>query len=255
MLDPNVDQPEITSLDIQAASVSQLTPQFTTADYGPSKDACGLCGAELIDSYYRVNTLMACAVCAAQAQDGAPKDSHVTFARALVWGSGAALLGLIAYAAFSLVTGYQIGYLALGVGWLVARAILKGSHGISGRRYQVAAVVLTYLAISLASVPIIISAATKKHDAVQQRQSSTSDATGNTQTDQAGKRAATSDESVSLGKAMGMLVLYGIASPFIELANPGSGIIGLFIVFLGLSIAWRTTAAKPLEVDGPFALG
>ena len=61
---------------------------------------------------------------------------------------------MIVYATFTIVTICTIGYIALAVGWLVAKAIMKGSNGIGGRRYQVAAVLLTYAAISLAAVPI-----------------------------------------------------------------------------------------------------
>jgi hypothetical protein len=54
--------------------------------------------------------------------------------------------------------------------------------------------------------------------------------------------------------ALGTLVLLGLASPFLELSSPGSGVIGLVILFVGLSIAFRSTAAKPLDVDGPFSV-
>jgi hypothetical protein len=29
-------------------------------------------------------------------------------------------------------------------------------------------------------------------------------------------------------------------------------VIGLVILFVGLSIAWRMTAAQPIKIDGPF---
>ena len=58
----------------------------------------------------------------------------------------------------------------------------------------------------------------------------------------------------SFGHAIVLLVLMGIASPFLELASPGSGILGLVILFVGLSIAFRLTKAKPLSVDGPYSL-
>ncbi len=48
--------------------------------------------------------------------------------------------------------------------------------------------------------------------------------------------------------------MVGQASPFLELQNPGSGLIGLVILFVGLSIAFRMTAPKPLDVDGPYRL-
>ncbi len=51
---------------------------------------------------------------------------------------------------------------------------------------------------------------------------------------------------------MGQLALWGIASPFLELSDPAHGLIGLVILFVGLSIAFRMTAAKPLDVDGPY---
>ena len=64
--------------------------------------------------------------------------------------------------------------------------------------------------------------------------------------------AARRDTSVS--KLLGQLLLFGLASPFLELQNPGSGLLGLVILFVGLSIAFRMTAAKPLEVDGPYSV-
>ena len=45
--------------------------------------------------------------------------------------------------------------------------------------------------------------------------------------------------------------LLGLASPFLDLANPMHGIIGLIILLVGLRIAWQLTAAKPLEISGP----
>ena len=63
----------------------------------------------------------------------------------------------VLYAGFTIVTGLYIGYVSLAVGWLVGKAIMLGSKGIGGRRYQIAAVVLTYAAVSLAAVPIAIS--------------------------------------------------------------------------------------------------
>jgi hypothetical protein len=45
------------------------------------------------------------------------------------------------------------------------------------------------------------------------------------------------------------LVLWGIASPFLELQYGVFGIIGLVILFVGLRIAWRVTAAKRRIAD------
>src|SRR5579864_7686803 len=134
-------------------------PQFSTAEYAnvPGTERCRICGNVIAGEYYRVNTQMACSKCAGEAKQGQPTDSHAAFARGLLLGAGAAVLGLILYATVVIVTGWSIGYLALAVGWLVAKGIMKGSNGMGGRRYQIAAVVLTYAAISLAAVPVWIS--------------------------------------------------------------------------------------------------
>jgi hypothetical protein len=52
---------------------------------------------------------------------------------------------------------------------------------------------------------------------------------------------------------IGVLVGIGLASPFLELADPVHGIIGLIILFVGMNIAWRMTAgtAKP-AIEGPY---
>ena len=47
--------------------------------------------------------------------------------------------------------------------------------------------------------------------------------------------------------------MLGLASPFLELqSNPFYGAMGLLILFVGLKIAWKITAGKPLQIYGPF---
>ena len=57
---------------------------------------------------------------------------------------------------------------------------------------------------------------------------------------------------MSVGAAIGSLLLAGLASPFLELADEPGGIIGLVILVVGLNIAWKLTAAPKLEILGPF---
>ncbi|MEW5848445.1 MAG: hypothetical protein AB2A00_06500 [Myxococcota bacterium] len=73
--------------------------------------------------------------------------------RAWAWGAGAALLGAALYYAVVALTGYELGVVALLVGWLVGSAVRAGSGRVGGRRYQLMAVGLTYLAIVSTSVP------------------------------------------------------------------------------------------------------
>jgi len=58
---------------------------------------------------------------------------------------------------------------------------------------------------------------------------------------------------MGLGKALGALLLIGLASPFLGLAAGGfQGLIGLFILFIGMQIAWKMTGRPTLAIDGPF---
>ena len=132
-------------------------PQFTTAEYSqPAGDRCAACNQPITASYYRVNGKMACPSCTDQLKRQLPEDSHAAYVRALMFGLGAALVGLVFYAGFTILTGFYIGYVSLAVGWLVGKAMMLGSKGAGGRRYQIVSVLLTYAAVSIAAVPIAI---------------------------------------------------------------------------------------------------
>src|SRR6267142_828793 len=175
---------------------TQGTPQFTTAEYSRSSsgDRCVSCNQPLTARYYRVNTRMACEGCVQELQRREPSDSHTGYARGLLFGVGAAIVGMAGYAAFTILTGIYIGYVSLAVGWLVGKAIMLGSKGIGGRRYQIAAVILTYAAVSIAAVPIAISyhmKAKSQRESIQpqQQQQPAADAENN-ETDQMEQLAA-----------------------------------------------------------------
>lgn len=236
---------------------SAEVPQFSTAEYAhiASTERCRVCGYPVTGEYFRINGQMACAKCAGQARGGQPGDSHAAFLRGLLLGAGAAVVGLILYATFTILTNLYIGYIALGVGWLVGKAMMRGSNGMGGKRYQIAAVLLTYFAISVAEVPIWISYSLKHptpHGAqTQQNAGSASDASS--PADNAADQApAPAKATPTLAKTFVQLLFIGLASPFLELRDPVHGIIGLVILFVGLRIAYSMTAAKPLDVDGPY---
>lgn len=140
------------------------------------------------------------------------------FARAVLLGIGAAALGLALYAAFMIVTHISIGYASLAVGWLVAKAMVKGSGGITGRRYQIVAGTLTYAACTLARIPVWI------YQMPERR-------------------------SVFLTD-----IPHTLLFPFLRLGDdPVGGLIGLIILCAGVSIAVRLTAPKAFTIDGPYA--
>jgi len=230
------------------------TPQFTTAEYSDRAAAptCRACAQKITGDYYRVNGAPTCADCTRRLQQEAPQDSHQAFVRALLFGVGAALLGFLIYVVFALTTGLVIGFVSLAVGYLVGKAMILGSGGVGGRRYQIAAVVLTYMAVSLAAVPIAITVHAKHKSPETQTQPLAGDAAAPS-TAPADSAAPAPKPRMGLGKALGMLTLVGLASPFLELADPMHGIIGLIILLVGIRIAWQLTAARPLAVSGPIA--
>jgi hypothetical protein len=212
-------------------------PQFATAEYSSQASAatCKSCGKVISGPQYRVNGVPVCASCVQKIKERLPDDSHSAFVRGVLFGVGGAILGLGIYVGFALATGLIAGIVSLAVGFIVGKAIVMGSGGAGGRRYQVAAVLLTYMAVSLSAVPIAISQQMKARSAQQTAQAA----------------PAAPAQKMSPMRAVGVLTLVGLASPFLELSNPTHGIIGLVILFVGLQIAWRMTAAKPVNIVGP----
>jgi hypothetical protein len=79
-----------------------------------------------------------------------------------------------------------------------------------------------------------------------------SEAESVTENDDSDQAAAVNRPKMSLGAALGMLALTGLASPFLELADPVHGAIGLVILVVGIRIAWQLTAEKAVDIVGPF---
>ena len=243
------------------------TPQFGTAEYAPKSgaDVCASCNQGISGQYFRVNGALACQRCVDQLKNQIPKDTHSVFVRGLAFGFGGAILGLILYSGFSIITGIEIGYVSLAVGWIIAKAIKMGSRGIGGRRYQVAAAALTYAAVSMAAIPLYFSQAIKeegrKPAQTQTAPSATPDpATPNSDSSPAAANspsepAGANKPRVSLFKTLGLLALLGLASPFLELQNPVNGALGLVILFVGMNIAWRLASGPKIDILGPFAAG
>jgi hypothetical protein len=219
--------------------VSNGVPQFATAEYSTQTSAaiCRSCGKPIDGAYYRANGVAVCGNCAQRIKDQTPVDSHAAFVRAICFGVGGAILGLALYVGFALATGWIVGFVSLAVGYIVGKAIVFGSGGIGGRRYQAAAVLLTYIAVSMAAVPIALVQQMKQKSAQQQALAS--------------DPASAAKPQISPFKALGVLAVIGLASPFLDLANPAHGLIGLVILFVGIRIAWRLTARSAVNITGP----
>ena len=237
-------------------SFSNPTPQFGTAEYvgSPGGDHCQYCHQAIAGTYYRMNGAIACPACAETMRGELAKDTHAAYTRGLLYGIGAAVAGMILYATFEIVTGIIIGYVSLAVGWMVGKAMMKGSNGVGGRRYQIAAALLTYAAVSMAAVPVVIHYGREHQRQAQTRQQKLAEEQRQLESESGqSPRPHPEQPKVGLGSILGRLTLFGLASPFIEvLGNPVGGLIGLVILFVGIRIAVRITAGQPVEVFGPF---
>ena len=246
--------------------ISQQVPQFGTLETSTSGGAsCKVCRNPLAQTYFRAGNNMVCGRCADRIRREMPQDNHAAFVRAILCGLVGFAIGLVIYAAFAIATGITIGYLALAVGFIVGKAVMIGSKGVGGRRYQIAAVLLTYAAVSMASVPIAIhymkaqpsqrpsaeSPVTPKDSASPAQDNSAG--TASQETDSSGSAAPA--RKMTVAGAIGTLAMIGLASPFMELSEGASGLIGLVILFVGMRFAWKMTAGRGnVKVEGPFQL-
>ena len=214
--------------------MSTNLPSFERAEYGtgaesgpaPGPEQCVRCRRPLTERFYRLAGAPTCEPCANAAVGSPGEGAAAAFSKAIAVGFGAAIVGSILYAVVEIATGWTIGYAALGVGWLVGRGMKWGSEGRGGRRYQIAACVLTYLSVSSASVIVILHALSKRLPAGAQFSLSP--------------------------RILPFLAKDVLLSPLLDLQNGVNGVIGLFILFIALRAAWSLTAGSEYRVTGPY---
>jgi hypothetical protein len=248
---------------------SGATPQFHTKEVSSGADVCKFCGVPISTGYYRVGQAMACPMCAAKIRDEGPQSPHGAFAKAILLGIGAAIVGCAIYAEFTIVTRIEIAVMSLLVGFIVGKAMMLGSGGYGGRKYQIVAAVLTYMSVSLAFVPIAIhyyrEHPTKPAHVRNVPNSTTPTPSGSaTTTDSAqstdsetsagDSQSASSASRPAFGPWLMKVFMIGLASPFLGVSgNPLNALIGLVILFVGIKFAWKTAAGRMVpNVTGPY---
>jgi hypothetical protein len=206
------------------------------------------------DTYYHAQGRVVCPACASRIQAGQQAPPPLSLARALLYGAGAALGGSILYAAVAIVTGWEFGLVAIVVGYMVGKAIRHGSRGLGGRPQQIFAVVLTYFAITTSYIPVLIYE-TVHHPEKFARSRAAPRSTAGSGT--AASQNPSTPESprkprMTFAAAIVMLLLLTAAAPFFGLASGFSGIITLFLIFIGMQQAWKLTARSEILVMGPY---
>lgn len=176
---------------------------------------CAVCNSLIVGKPRKVEEKEVCGKCAAEAQKKNPAERRRAFLMGMLFGTAAAVLGMAFCTAFGLLTGWDVNYASLFVGWMVALGMMQGSNGARGPRYQFASVILTYFAVSLSSIPIYLLPI-----------------------------MFWLPPDFRLGSVLGKLAYWAVASPILELKNGVSGFVGLAVLFLGMRLATRITAAQ-----------
>jgi hypothetical protein len=227
---------------------------------------CQSCGAAIRTTYFSLGEASICGLCRANFEESVERSrSWPTFFKASLYGLVAAILGAIVYYGVIAITNLEIGLVAILIGYMVGFAIRKGALGFGGLRYQILALGLTYLAVSLAYVPLAFQAArgegpedpTVVHanlDTQAPEPGATAEITA--MKVPLGDDADTEVEPVTAGqavKALGALALLFLGLPIIAIVySMPQGVISALIIGFGLRQAWRMTAEIPLEVTGPY---
>ena len=231
---------------LQFQHAEPLPAAGSGAESGPN---CVVCKQPPGNTYFHARGHVVCPSCAGRIQSSQQTAPSPSLGRAFLYGAGAALGGCILYAAVSILTGLEIGLIAIVVGVMVGKAIRHGSRGSGGRPQQILAVILTYFAITTSYIPVILYKVAKNPEFAQQRQAKR----------QPAQDPATAPDTVktrsgprSFGAAILFLLLIAAAAPFLSLGSGFSGLITLFIIFIGLQRAWRLTAKSEILFMGPY---
>ena len=227
-------------------AVPQVTPSAVGTMQGV---ACAMCQRAIADEYFDVNGQSVCDSCRAQlAQMAKTPRGWGLFARAGIFGLGAAIAGAILYYAVIEITNFEIGIVAIAIGYMVGWAVRKGTGGRGGRRFQVLALVLTYWAVGLAYTPITF----KQLAEADKKQEVEAQSTASAPAPNSGESHA---EPVNIPVVVAFLVGFSLALPVLIVFGslPGGLISGAIIAF-GMQQAWRMTGVPALVISGPYRI-
>ena len=194
---------------------------FSHAEMEAGDDHCVACHAPLQTQYFDVNGKRTCVPCGTALRDGVG-TSGGRVGRALLFGLGAAAVCSLVWWGIREATGYELGLIAIAVGWLVGIAVRNGSGHRGGAGYQALAILLTYSSIAVTYIPLIVAELT--HPA--------------------------NPDALSSVAATLIAVPFAFAMPVLQLFE--GGVIGFFILLFALYEAWKLNQRPPIVVQGPF---
>jgi hypothetical protein len=257
MSDPNAP----ITLGLNSPQPPQQIPQAEDLQFeravpvaGASSEAqqrvCLICKTALVGEYFHAQGQPVCTMCKTRIEAGQQSPPSISIFRAGLYGAGAALAGATLFAVVAIIVGYTMALISILIGFMVGKAVRKGSMGLGGRPQQILAVALTYFAITSGYIPVVI------YHTVKQSQHTVAATTANPNAQvqtTAGAPITTSSPKLSLIAALMMLLLLALAAPFLSLSAGVGGILNLLIIFFGLQQAWRLTRrTEEVVITGPY---
>jgi hypothetical protein len=179
--------------------------------------ACAVCKTPISSEYYQANGQTICPNCRARvASVGVGGSGAVRFLKAAAAGLAGGIAGFVIYYFVTKITGWNIGLIAIVVGWLVGTGVRWGSEGRGGLLYQVLAAGLTWASAC---------AALYLPDGLESL-----------------------GGPVTIGKFI-VVAIVSMAAPFLE---GFTNIIGWVILGFAVYQAWIMNRKVNIEVSGPF---
>jgi hypothetical protein len=214
---------------------------------------CVACQQVIPGQYFHAQGQVVCPSCAARIQAGQQAPPRLSLVRAALYGGAAALAGSVLYALVSIALHLQIGWIAFVIGIMVGKAIRYASNGMGGRPQQILAVALTYFAITTSYVPVFLYYAAKSRTHAAAVQDAAPSSAAGSQAKGISATPPIRPNRMSLGRALGVIFAVATVAPFLMLfRNPVSGLLSLFIIFIGLQRAWALTGRSDILVLGPY---
>jgi hypothetical protein len=240
--------------------------QFETS--APKGITCHVCTQSIPHRYWQFAGQPTCETC----RDGvlravADAGTSGAFGRAALRAGLVALACGVGYAIFVGVTNIELALLTIGIGFLVGNAVQKVTRGFGTRRYQVLAVALTYLAVTMGyAVPVVrglrqaATHETRDHSAPPPATSGSIPPAAEPVPPEAPDAPATSSapappkERPGLGTvffALAVVVVLCLLAPFLGLTQGAGGLLSLAIIAFALHEAWRRSRGITPEFTGP----
>jgi hypothetical protein len=227
---------------------------FDRAEYTGSAESgppCANCARPLGEQYWQWQAKPICESCRGGLSALlAESQSQKAFARAALLGGATALGSGVAYAVFVALTHYQLALVTIGIAFLIAKVMRRCSGGIGGRKYQILAVVLTYLASAMGYAPGVYagfrSAASEQEAGPHATVAPAANGAPATDHGSSGDGRPGAGAFVA---AFAMFLAFTLAAPILAATEAP---IGLLIVGFGLWEAWKLLRGLPISLDGPY---